>query len=205
MDTGPRLVYADAMLRRLYDWTLKLAAHRRARLALGAVAFAESSVFPIPPDIVLIPMVLADRAKAWALAGLATVASVAGGLAGYAIGLLIFDAVGQPILQFYGLEVAFDDFAKRYNDYGAWIVLIAGITPIPFKLITIASGATALNLAVFLAASLVARGARFFIVAGLLFWIGPAARSFIEERLGLAAIVFVVLLVGGFVLVKYLI
>lgn len=191
------------MLRRLYNWTLELAAHRHARLALGAVAFAESSFFPIPPDIVLIPMVLAQRAKAWVLAGLATLASVAGGMAGYAIGFLLFDAVGQPVLEFYGLVSAFDDFARRYNDYGAWIVLIAGVTPIPYKLITIASGATSLDLWVFTAASIAARGARFYVVAGLLYWIGPPARAFIEERLGLATVVFVVLLVGGFVAIKF--
>ncbi|MHA1524900.1 MAG: YqaA family protein [Alphaproteobacteria bacterium] len=204
IDTVPSLVYSGAMLRRLYNWTLNLASHRHARVALGAVAFAESSVFPIPPDILLIPMVLAQRAQAWVLAGLASVASVAGGLAGYAIGYLLFDAVGQPILEFYSLTTAFSDFAQRYNDYGAWIVLVAGVTPIPYKLVTIASGATSLDLGIFMAASIAARGARFFIVAGLLYWVGPPARAFIEERLGLAAIIFVVLLFGGFAAVKYL-
>ena len=119
------------MLRRLYDWTLSLAAHRHARWALGGVSFAESSFFPIPPDIMLIAMVLADRARAWTLALITTVTSVIGGLAGYAIGLLFFAAIGQPIIAIYGLETEFADLSRRFNEYGAWIVFIAGLTPIP--------------------------------------------------------------------------
>jgi membrane protein YqaA with SNARE-associated domain len=174
-------------------------------VALGLVSFAESSVFPIPPDVILIPMVLAARAQALALAVLTTATSVLGGLLGYAIGYFLFDAVGQPILALYGLESAFADFAERYNEYGAEIVFIAGLTPIPFKLITIASGATGLDIAVFTIASVAARGLRFAAVAALLYWLGPPVRRFVEERLGLAAIVFVVLLVGGFAVVSYVI
>lgn len=193
------------MLRRLYDWTLALAARPHARWALAGVSFAESSFFPIPPDIVLIPMVISDRARAWLYAAICTIASVLGGLAGYAIGYFLFDALGRPILEFYGLTEAFGDFAARYNEAGAWIVFAAGITPIPYKLITIASGATSLDLAVFMIASTAARGLRFFAVAGLLYWLGPPIRDFIEKRLTLVFTVFLVLLIGGFVVIRYII
>jgi membrane protein YqaA with SNARE-associated domain len=167
------------------------------------VSFIESSVFPIPPDVMLIPMVLAQRAKAWWFATIATVGSVIGGVAGYAIGYFVFETLGQPILAFYGLTDAFQQFAERYNDWGAWIVFIAGVTPFPYKVITIASGATQLNLAVFMIASVLARGLRFFLVAGLLYWVGQPIRAFIERRLGLVTTVFVILLLGGFIAIKY--
>ncbi len=192
------------MLRRLYDWTMDLAAHPRASWALTGVAFVESSVFPIPPDVVLIPMVLAERAKAWAFAAMATAASVLGGIAGYAIGFFLYELVGKPILAFYGYTDAFADFAQRYNEYGAWIVFIAGVTPFPYKVITIASGVTKLNFLVFVLASIGARGLRFFLVSALLYWFGPPIRDFIERRLGLVTTVFMILLIGGFVLIKYL-
>ncbi len=192
------------MLRRLYDWTMSLAAGPRAPAALGAVSFAESSVFPLPPDLLLIPMVLANKARAWSYAALCTAASVLGGLAGYAIGALLFVQLAEPILQFYGYLDKFESFRAQYNEWGAWIVFIAGVTPFPFKVITIASGATALNLPIFIAASLVARALRFYIVAALLYWLGPPIRDFIEKRLGLVFTVFVVMLVGGFVAIKYL-
>lgn len=191
------------MLRRLYDWTMGLAAHRRAGWALAGVSFAESSFFPIPPDILLIPMVLAHRARAWFYAGLCTVASVLGGLAGWLIGAFLFDAVAMPILEVYGYADKFAEFAARYNEWGAWIVFIAGVTPFPYKVITIASGATGLSIPVFLLASVLARGLRFFVVAALLYWIGPPIRAFIERRLGLMFTVFVVLLLGGFVAARY--
>jgi len=192
------------MIRRLYDWTMNAAAHRRAPVALFSVAFIESSVFPIPPDVMLIPMVLAQRAKAWFFAAIATLGSVLGGIAGYAIGYFLFEAVGEPILAFYGMNDAFHQFAERYNAWGAWIVFIAGVTPFPYKVITIASGATQLNLLVFMVASILARGLRFFVVAGLLYWVGEPIRVFIEQRLGLVTTVFVILLFGGFVAIKYL-
>jgi membrane protein YqaA with SNARE-associated domain len=192
------------MLRRLYDWTMGLAAHRHAGWALAGVSFAESSIFPIPPDILLIPMVLAKRALAWLYAAICTAASVAGGLAGWLIGAFLFETVGQPVLQFYGYTDQFADFAERYNAYGAWIVFFAGITPFPYKVITIASGVTGLSLGVFLVASLLARGLRFYIVAALLWWLGPPIRAFIEKRLGLLFTIFVVLLVGGFVVARYM-
>ncbi|MGE0232229.1 MAG: YqaA family protein [Flavobacteriaceae bacterium] len=192
------------MLRRLYDWTLALGSHRQAPIALAAVSFAESSVFPIPPDILLIPMVLAERAKAWFFAGLCTLASVLGGLLGYYIGAALFETVALPILDVYGYADAFKDFAARYNEWGAWIVFVAGVTPFPYKVITIASGATGLSLPVFMVASIAARGLRFFIVAALLYYLGPPVRAFIEKRLGLVFTVFVVLLVGGFAVARYM-
>jgi len=192
------------MLRRLYDWTLSLAAHRHARWALAGVSFAESSVFPIPPDILLIPMVISARARAWSYALICTVASVLGGLAGYAIGFFLFETIGTSILEFYSLTDKFAAFAAQYNDYGAGIVFIAGVTPIPYKLVTIASGATGLDFATFVIASIAARGLRFFAVAGLLYWAGPPIRDFVERHLGLAFTAFILLLVGGFIAVKYL-
>jgi membrane protein YqaA with SNARE-associated domain len=193
------------MLRRLYDWTMSLAHHPRADAALFGVSFAESSFFPIPPDILLIPMILARRARAWFLASLCTIASVLGGIAGYAIGYFLYDQIGAPLLQMYGYLDKFQTFASQYNDYGAWIVFFAGITPFPYKVITIASGTTGLSLPVFMAASIAARGLRFFIVAALLYFFGPAIRDFIEKRLGLVFTVFMVLLIGGFVAIKYLV
>jgi membrane protein YqaA with SNARE-associated domain len=193
----------SAILRALYDWTMRLAATRHATAALAFIAAIESSVFPIPPDVLLIPMVLASRAKALWYALVATISSVLGGLIGYALGALLFEAVAGPILSFYGYLEQFDRFADYYNSWGAWAVLIAGVTPFPFKVITIASGATQLSLAVFIVASLVARAIRFFAVAGLLYWFGPPIRTFIEARLGLMATLFVVLLIGGFVVARY--
>tara|TARA_R110002110_G_scaffold63376_1_gene176337 strand:+ start:668 stop:1249 length:582 start_codon:yes stop_codon:yes gene_type:complete len=192
------------MLRRLYDWTIELAGRRQAPWALAAVSFAESSFFPLPPDIVLIPMVLSQRQKAWAYAAICTIASVIGGMFGYAIGYFLFDTIGTYILNLYGYQDAFSSFAERYNDYGVWIVLIAGLTPFPYKVITIASGVTQLNFMVFMLASIAARGARFFAVSALLWWFGEPIRAFIDRYFGLLSILFMVLLIGGFVAVRYL-
>ena len=136
------------MIRRLYDWTLGLAEHRYALVALAIVAFLESSVFPIPPDLLLIPMIIAAPHRAFMIAGICMVASVAGGLLGYWIGYSVFETVGRPVLEFYGKDAYFDEFATRYNEYGAWMVLIAGVTPFPYKVITILSGSTGLSLPV---------------------------------------------------------
>lgn len=192
------------MLRRLYDWTLSMAGHRHALWALALVAFVESSVFPIPPDILMIPMIIATPRRAFLIAGVATVASVLGGMLGYLIGYGLFETVGQPVLQFYGKDAYFDEFAARYNEWGAWAVLIAGVTPFPYKVITIMSGVTHLSLPVFVIASVIARALRFFIVATLLYFFGAPIRDFIEKRLGLMFTLFMVLLVGGFIAVKYL-
>jgi membrane protein YqaA with SNARE-associated domain len=191
------------MLRRLYDWTMELGERPGAMWALAAVAFVESSVFPIPPDVLLIPMVLAARAKWWRMAALCTAASVLGGLAGYAIGAFLFDAVGRPVLEFYSQTGSFEAFRESYNQWGAWIVGGAGLTPFPYKVITIASGATGLDLGIFMAASVVSRGLRFFLEAWLLWYIGPPVRHFVEKNLGLAFTVFLAALLGGFVVVRY--
>ncbi|MEM1265979.1 MAG: VTT domain-containing protein [Pseudomonadota bacterium] len=192
------------MLRRLYDWTIALAATPYALLALALVAFAESSVFPIPPHALLVPMVIAAPRDAWKIAGVCTLASVAGGAFGYWIGAELFEAVGQPVLDFYGKLEKFDEFRAQFNAYGAWAVLIAGITPFPYKVITITSGATALDFSVFMVSSLIARGAIFFFIAALLWKFGPPIRTFIEERLAMVTTAFVVLLVGGFAALRFL-
>ena len=192
------------MLRGLYDWTMRLAAHHNANWVLAFVSFVESSVFPIPPDVLLIPMVLAQRARAFLLALNCTVASVLGGLLGYAIGYFLFETVGLPILEFYGYADRFAEFQGRYNEWGAWIVFIAGITPFPYKVITIASGVAALDVAVFIAASVIARGLRFFIVAGLLWAFGPVIQSFIERYLPWLFTLFVISLFAGFLAIRYL-
>ena len=192
------------MIRSLYDWTLSMAGHRHALWVLALVAFIESSVFPIPPDVLMIPMIIAAPKRAFLIAGVALVSSVLGGLFGYWIGAALFDTVGEPVLQFYGKDAYFDEFATRYNEWGAWAVLIAGVTPFPYKVITILSGATGLNLAVFMVASVIARGLRFFIVAALLWKFGPPIRDFIERRLGLMFTLFCILLIGGFAVVRVL-
>ena len=181
-----------------------LAGHRHAMRALAIVSFVESSIFPIPPDALMIPMVLADRTKAFRIAAVCTLASVLGGLAGYAIGALLFDAVGEPILSFYGKTEAAATFAQRFNEMGGWAVLFAGVTPFPFKVITITSGWTGLSLPVFFISSVIARGLRFYIVAGLLWKFGDPIRDFIERRLGLVFTLALTCLIGGFFLVKYL-
>ena len=191
------------MLRWIYDWVMGLASRRNSIWVLAAVAFIESSVFPIPPDILLIPMVLAARDRAWRFAAVCTIASVLGGLLGYVIGMFIYESAGLPLLELYGYAEKFDEFSSRYNEWGAWIVFIAGLTPFPYKVITIASGVTELNLVVFTVASVLARGLRFFIVAALLWWLGPPVREIIEKRLGLVTIISCVLLLGGFIVAKY--
>ena len=192
------------MIRRLYNWTLSLAQSEHALWALAVVAFLESSVFPIPPDIIMIPMIIARPNRAFLIAGVALVASVLGGLLGYYIGAGLFDVVGQPILDFYGKADAAAEFNARFKAWGAWAVLIAGITPFPFKVITIMSGWTGLNLGVFIISAIVARGLRFFIIAALLWKFGAPIRDFIERRLGLMFTLFLILLLGGFFLVKYI-
>ena len=190
------------VLQRVYDWTMKLAENRHALLALFFVAFIESSFFPIPPDVLIIPMVLAARSKAWRIAAVCSVGSVLGGLFGYAIGFYLFEAVGQPLLAFYHAAEKFDTFTELYNEYGAWIVAIAGFSPIPYKVFTIASGVANLDVMVFTVASAVSRSARFFLEAGLLWYFGAPIRAFIEQHLGKVTLAFVALGVGGFLLVK---
>ncbi len=190
------------MIRRLYDWTLSMADHPRALWVLACVAFIESSVFPIPPDVLMIPMILAAPHRAWLIAGTALVASVLGGMLGYAIGALAFEQVGLPILTTLGKDDAMAAFNTRFNDVGFWAVLTAGVTPFPYKVITIMSGWTGMPLGTFVVTSILARGLRFFVVAGLLWQFGAPIRDFIERRLGLMFTLFVVLLLGGFAIVS---
>ena len=192
------------MMRRLYDWIMGLAGHPRAPQILFWVSFVESSVFPIPPDVMLIPMILARRAKAWAYATIATMGSVLGGLAGYAIGYFLFEYLGQPILNFYGYANRFEESADLFREWGVWILIAKGWTPFPYKVLTIAAGAFKMGLLPFMLASIVARAMRFYLVAGLLFWFGEPIKHFIERRLSLVTTAFVVTLVGGFVAIKYL-
>jgi membrane protein YqaA with SNARE-associated domain len=182
---------------------MRLAGHRHAMWAMGFISFIESSIFPVPPDALMMPMVLARRDKAWRIATVCTLASVVGGLFGYMIGYFLWDAIGQQVMDFYGYASKMEDFAALYNEWGFWIVAGAGFTPFPYKVITIASGLTHLDLVVFMAASVVSRGARFFLVAGLLWYFGPPIRVFIEKHLGLLASAFFALLLGGFAAVRY--
>ncbi len=192
------------MLRALYDRTMAIAGHRHAMWGLALVAFVESSVFPIPPDVLIIPMVMAARSRAWLIAGVATLASVAGGALGYAIGYGFYETLGRPVLEFYGQSGRFAEFQQVYNELGWWLVIGAGLTPFPYKVITIASGVTGLDFFVFMAASVIGRAGRFFLVAALLWYLGPPVRVFIEKNLGLVTTIFFVCLFGGFLAVRYL-
>ena len=193
-----------ALVKATYDYMLNLASRRNAMYFLFAVAFIESSFFPIPPDVMLIPMVLAAPAKAWRIAGIATAASVLGGAFGYAIGVFFFDLIARPILTFYGYMHQFDVFKDYYHEWGAWIVFGAGITPFPYKVITIASGVVQLDFAVFMLASVVARGMRFYLVAWLLKKYGEPMKDYIEKNLGMLSVLFLLLLLGGFACIKFL-
>jgi membrane protein YqaA with SNARE-associated domain len=193
------------MIKRLYDWMMGLAGDRRAPSALFWVSFAESSFFPIPPDVMLIPMILKDRRKAFHYAALATLASVIGGAFGYAIGYYLLETVGMPVINFYSLGQKFEQATAWFREWGVPILIVKGMTPIPYKLLTITAGAAHMNLAAFMGASVIARAMRFFLVAGLLYWFGEPIRDFIERRLTLVTTVGVILLVGGFVAVKFLV
>ncbi len=188
----------------IYDWSMRISRTKYALCFLIIFSFVESSFFPIPPDVLLIPMVLACRNKAWLYAGFCTIASVLGGYLGYGIGMFLYDLVAVPILNFYGYMQQFDEFKQYYNEWGAWIVFGAGVTPFPYKVITIASGITHLDLFTFTIASVLSRGLRFFLVAGLLWYFGAKIQAFIEKNLGWLSIVFFILLIGGFVALKYL-
>jgi membrane protein YqaA with SNARE-associated domain len=192
------------MLHRLYMRTLALAASSRAPWWLAAIAFAESSFFPIPPDALLIPMALARPDRAWRFAAICTVASVAGGALGYLIGYAVFDQLARPLIELYGYGERFAAFQATYAEYGLWVILIKGLTPIPYKIVTIASGAAMFSFPVFLAASIVTRGARFFLLAFLLRRFGPPIRDFIERRLTLVTTGAAAGIVVGFVALRYL-
>ena len=192
------------MMKRFYDWMMRAAGHENAPQALFWVAFVESSVFPIPPDVMLVPMVLAKRAKAWTYATICTVGSVIGGMLGYAIGYLLFEYIGQPILALYGQAGKFAQVSQWFQEWGALILIAKGWTPFPYKVLTILAGATQMNFLAFIGASIVARAMRFFLVAALLYWFGDPIREFIERRLTLITTALVVLMAGGFVAIRYI-
>ena len=189
-------------LRRLYDWTLDLAAHPHAIWWLALVAFAESSFFPIPQDIMMIPMILAAREKAFQIALVATIASVSGGVLGYFIGYGLYETVGQQIIALYGAAEKYATFQGWYQEFGNWIVAAGAFTPIPYKVITIASGAAEMDLASFTGISVIGRGSRFFMLAILLYYFGAPIRRLIEHRFGLMTTAFFVLVIGGFAALK---
>lgn len=192
------------LTRRIYNHTLNLASRKNALTWLFVISFIESSFFPIPPDIMIIPMVLATPKEAYKIAGVATVASVLGGYFGYFIGVYGFELIARPLLEFYGYMKQFGEFENYYHEYGAWIVFGAGITPFPYKIITIASGVVRLDLVVFTIASVIARGMRFYFIAWLLKRFGDPMKVFIEKNLNLLSILFLLLLIGGFAAVKLL-
>ena len=193
------------MLRRLYDWTIRLSASKNAPWALAAVSFAESSFFPVPPDVMLVPMTVARPEKAWFYATVCTVASVLGGIVGYLIGALLYDTLGHWLMSLYGYEHGIEEFRALYAEWGAWIILIKGLTPIPFKIVTIASGFAGYNIFWFVILCSITRGARFFLVAGILNRYGEPLKALMERHLGLFAAGFGALIVAGFVVAKYVI
>ncbi len=192
------------MLRRLYDWCIAAAEKRHASWVMAGVSFAESSFFPIPPDVMLIPLALARPDKAYHYAGLCMSASVVGGIVGYLIGAMLYDSLGHWLIQLYGYGDKVEAFRQAYAQWGAWIILLKGLTPIPYKLITITSGFAGYNFLLFVLFSIITRGGRFFFLAFLLHRYGAQARAIIEERLGLWTTIFALVLIGGIVAAVWL-
>jgi membrane protein YqaA with SNARE-associated domain len=192
------------MLRRLYNYFIAASDRPHALWTMGAISFAESSIFPIPPDVMLIPMALAHPKRAWYYATICTLASVAGGLLGYAIGALLYDSVGQWLINLYGLGERVESFRAAYAQYGAWIILLKGLTPIPYKVVTITSGFANYNLLLFILFSIIARAGRFYLLAFLLNRYGEQARELIERRLGLWVTLGALVVVGGLIGSAYL-
>jgi membrane protein YqaA with SNARE-associated domain len=192
------------MLRRLYDWCVDAAGRPHATWLMGFISFIESSFFPIPPDTMLIPMSLARPDRAWFYAHVCTVTSVAGGVLGYLIGAVLYDSVGLWVIQLYGYGDKIEAFRAAYADWGAWIILGKGMTPIPYKLVTIASGFAGYNFWMFVLLSFVARGMRFYLLAFLLYRYGDRAREMLEKRLELWVTLGAVVLVVGIVAAAYL-
>lgn len=192
------------MLRRLYAWVMLQAEHPRAMWILQVITFLESSIFPIPPDPLMIPLMLARRQHAFRIAAICTLVSVIGGFAGYAIGLFLWETLGQWVFSTYNLMDKFEATRAGFDEYGAWIIIAKGMTPIPYKLLTIAAGVFKFSLLSFTIASVISRGMRFFLLAALLYYFGPPIREFIEKRLEILTLGFLVALVGGFLALKYL-
>ncbi len=187
-------------MKKLYDWTMSLASSKHAPFALGAIAFAESSFFPVPPDVILVPMTLAEPKKAWYFAALCTIASVAGGALGYAFGALFYDTVGLWLIHLYGYAEKMESLRAFYAQWGAIFILVKGLTPIPYKLVTIVSGLLAYNFPLFIGLSLITRGARFFILAAAINHFGDAIRLKLESHFGLFIGMMAAIVVGGFAL-----
>jgi membrane protein YqaA with SNARE-associated domain len=192
------------MFKRLYDWTLSLATSKRAPQALAAVSFTESSFFPVPPDVMLVPMVMAKPERAWNYALICTIASVLGALLGYAIGALLYDTLGTWLIRLYGYGDRMENFRQLYQEHGHWIILIKGLTPIPFKIVTIASGLAGYDLLWFTLLCLVTRAGRFYIVAGVLNRFGAPLKAFIEKNLTAVGFVTLLAIIGGFAAAKFL-
>ena len=192
------------MLRRMYDWCIAAADKPYALWLMGAVSFAESSFFPIPPDVMLIPMSLAKPQRAYALAFLCTWTSVLGGVLGYAIGALLYESVGHWLITLYGYGDKVELFRAQYAKWGMWIILLKGITPIPYKIVTIASGAAKFSFLIFMVCSVITRGARFFLVAALIRKFGSPIQDFIERRLTMVTSVAAAAIVLGFVALRYI-
>jgi membrane protein YqaA with SNARE-associated domain len=205
MSTAPTAAVASRwrIHRRLYDWVLHWAHTPHGAVALFLLAFAESSFFPIPPDVLLIALVLGSLRRWMLFAGVCTAGSVLGGIAGYGIGYFLMDTVGARLIEFYHAQAYYQKVAQWYQLYDFWIVFTAAFTPIPYKVFTIASGAFQINIAGFMLASLVGRGARFFLVAGLLRAFGEPVRRFIDKYFDWLALAFVVLLAAGFAIIRY--
>jgi membrane protein YqaA with SNARE-associated domain len=191
------------MLRRLYDWCIAAAGKPHASWIMGAVSFVESSVFPVPPDVMLIPLCLARPDRAYFYATVCTVTSVAGGVLGYVIGAYLYDSVGLWLMQLYGYGDKIEAFRQAYAEWGAWIIVLKGMTPIPYKIVTIASGFAAYPIIPFIFLSFIARGMRFYLVAFLLHRYGPRAREIIEKRLGFWTTVGALIVIVGFVIAVY--
>jgi len=190
------------LLKRTYDWVLHWSETPYGPAALVLVAFVESSFFPVPPDVLLIALALGSPSRSFRFALMCTIGSVFGGMFGYFIGLALFDLIGRPILEFYGATTRFAEVQTLYRHYGAWVVGVAGFTPIPYKVFTIASGVFNMNFPLFVIVSFFSRGARFFIVGGLIWKFGPAVKKFIDKYFDVLSIAFIIILVLGFVAVK---
>lgn len=192
------------MLRKSYNWILSYANKPNAIWVLGIISFAESSFFPLPPDPLLIAMIVANRKNAWRIATLCTVTSVVGGIVGYYIGAGLYETIGAWIVSSYGLEESFKNLQSDFMEWGFWIVALKGLTPIPYKIVTIASGVAGLDMTTFIVASIIARGFRFFMLGGLLWYYGPSIKEYIDRNLTLVTVGGLLTLIVGFVIVKYL-
>lgn len=192
------------MIRKIYDFCLEKAASPHAEKWLAAVSFADSVFLPVPPDVMLMPMIVADRSKTWRLAFIVSFTSIIGALVGYVLGTFFYDSIAAPLIEAYGYQTQFEQFKQLFADYGIWIVLVGGLTPIPFKVVAISCGVIGMNPLVFALTLLPARLPRFYIEAILLWYFGEPIRNFVEKRLALVFSLFMILLIGGFVLIKYI-